>query len=97
MSNEQLLMQIGRLMGDTVREAVQESEERMKQYVHDVVYKVVHESEERTSKQIQELKERVDEMDYRLTTAIEDLRETVQQAMDDTERLALQIAATVEN
>jgi len=85
MTNEQMLLQIGRMVGDTVRQAVLESEERMKLYVHDVVQA----SEGRLSQQI-------GEVDQRLSAAVEQLRESIQHSLEDTERMALQIAATVE-
>ena len=111
MTNEQLLIQIGRLMGETVREAVQESEERMKAYMDNAVHAseermkayvdhVVHASEARLSKQISEvdqrLSEQISEVDQRLSAAINGVHETVRQSLDYTERIALQIAATVD-
>ncbi|MCX7570892.1 hypothetical protein OS242_13155 [Tumebacillus sp. DT12] len=81
MTNEQLLLQIGRMMGDTVREAVQE----MKAYVHEVV----QDSEERLTRKIEEV-------DERLSARMDELQASSQRSLDETEEMALQIAATFE-
>ena len=106
MTNEQLLLQIGRMIGDTVRDAVQESEARLSRQMNHVAEQLqetderlsrqIKETDERLSRQIEKVAEQLKETDERLTGAIENLEESVRQSLDDTEKMALMIAATVE-
>ena len=107
MTNEQLLLQIGRMVGDTVREAMKESEERLELHVHSQVqaseermklHMQLHlqASEERLSKKIEEVQVSLRETDDRLSRAIESLNESVRHSMEDTEKMAMQIVALVE-
>ncbi|MCX7570893.1 hypothetical protein OS242_13160 [Tumebacillus sp. DT12] len=134
MTNEQLLLQIGRMMGETVREAVQESEQRMRVYVQEVVQTSIQESEQRMKEYVQEtvqaseqrmkgyvqevvqasehrmkkyvqetvqaseqrLTRKIVEVDERLSAGMDELQASSQRSLDETEEMALQIAATFE-